>query len=327
MSQPSHIIGAHVSASGGIDKAIQRAHNIGCNALQLFSGSPRVWKKLALDKHPIDDFLSEQAKYKVQPVFTHALYLVNLASEKPELVEKSLNSLIYELQFDSLIHGSGVIVHLGSHQGRGWDAVKKDVAERIQHILKETPDDSTFLIENSAGQKGKLCSDLSEIRWLLDQVKSKRLGWCVDTCHAHAAGYRLSLPSFLSAKDLAEVEEGSLSADEAETSSPLSADPRGGEENGESPLTPPRGNLIGTITDLNLWDSLKCVHVNDSRDDFGSGRDRHDNLGDGKISAQDLQSFLTNPKIITKPLILEVPGLNKQGPDKENVERLKRMVE
>lgn len=289
------IIGAHVSASGGIDKAVKRAHDIGCNAVQIFSGSPRVWKKPDLEKQPIEKFFVEQEKFHVKPVFTHALYLVNLASDKPELVEKSINSLMYELQFDGAIHGAGVIVHLGSHQGRGWDAVKDDVADRIKQILQATPDNSTLLIENSAGQKGKLCSNLNEIRWLLDQVKSKRLGWCVDTCHAHAAGYKLSLPS----------SEGSR----------------------KTPQTSSRGNLLQTISDLNLWDALKCVHVNDSRDDFSSGRDRHDNLGDGNIPQDDLQSFLTDQRIITKPLILEVPGLDKQGPDAENVKRLKKIVE
>ena len=263
-------IGAHVSASGGLEKAIERAEAIGCNTLQLFSGSPRVWKRKELAEVSTEKMFSLRGKYNMGPVFTHSLYLVNLASEKPELLEKSLRVLKYDMAFDSKINGSGIVVHLGSHLGRGWEAVREDVAAHISEVLAESPDDATFLIENSAGQKGKLCSDLSEIAWLLAQISSPKLGWCFDTCHAHAAGHRL----------------------------------------------PDVGKEIGT---LGLWESLQCIHVNDSRDDLGSGRDRHENLGKGNISEADFKHFLALPELQDIPLILEVPGLDKKGPDAPNV--------
>lgn len=277
----SRKIGAHVSASGGKYKALERVAEIGGNCLQLFSGSPRVWAKPKLESIDTDKFFATQQELNISPVFTHALYLVNLASDKPENVEKSVNSLIYELQFDSLIKGAGVVVHLGSHTGRGWDAVKDQVADRIQFILKNTPENSTFLIENSAGQKGKLCSDLAEIRWLLDQVDSPRLGWCFDTCHGFCAGYAL-----------------------------------GSEGN----------SVEETISKLKLWSTLKCIHVNDSRDDFDSGRDRHANIGDGNIPLDDLKHFLNLKQVKKIPIITEVPGVDKKGPDKKNIDRLKKIV-
>ncbi len=274
-------IGAHVSTAGGLELAIQRAVSMGANCAQLFSGSPRVWQKKKLTDVDVDKMFAERRKSGVKPIFTHALYLVNLASDKPDLLAKSSASLKYELEFDSLIKGGGVIVHAGSHQGRGWEKVRAELVNRIDQVLTTTPNTSTLLIENSAGQQGKLHSHLSEIKWTLDQladqVKKGRLGWCFDTCHAFAAGYTLS-------------------------------------------------QAIEEITALKLWTSLKCIHVNDSRDPFDSGRDRHGNIGDGQIPTKDLKHFLNHEKVVSVPLITEVPGLDNQGPDQANLDRIKQLI-
>lgn len=286
-------VGAHVSASGGLHKAIERAKDIGANCVQLFSGSPRVWKRKSLDEIDTKKMFSKQEELSISPVFTHALYLVNLASDKPELLRKSFDTLKYELEFDSHIQGAGIIVHLGSHQGRGWDAVREQVATQIAKLLEQTPESSTFLIENSAGQNGKLCSDLSEIRWLLNRVgelhsnSSKRLGWCFDTCHGHAAGYYL----------------------------------------GQEPRSLAGKSALEEIEKLDLWQTLKCIHVNDSRDQFDSGRDRHENLGEGEIPQEDLKYFLNQRPLVEIPLILEVPGFDKSGPDAQNVKKLFKLLE
>lgn len=279
-----HLIGAHVSASGGIDKAVERAAALGCTCVQIFSGSPRVWVRGDQAKIDTAKVSSKQSELSIAPIFTHSLYLLNLASDNPDLVAKSVSALKYDLRFDSLLKGGGVVVHLGSHQGRGWAAAREQVAAKIAEVLADTPVDSTFLIENSAGQQGKLCSDLPDIKWLFDTIKSDRLGWCFDTCHGFAAGYSLGAEVGLSTK--------SQTAQEA-------------------------------ITELGLWDKLKLVHVNDSRDPFGSGRDRHANLGDGQIPPTDLAYFLTKAVPERVPLVLEVPGLDGEGPDTENVSRLK----
>lgn len=278
-------IGAHVSASGSLDQAITRAQQIGANCVQLFSNSPRIWQKKNLDQFDLEKFNKARIKLEIKPIFTHALYLINLASDKPELLKKSTNSLIYELKFDAFISGAGVIIHAGSHQGRGWESVKDQLIQQIKLILDQTPANSTLLIENSAGQKGKLHSDLHEIKWTLQQlaeyVKAGRLGWCFDTCHAYAAGYHLG--------------------DQAD-------------------------GVIELIEKLDLWPSLKCIHVNDSRDDFGSGRDRHGNIGDGNIPQEDLKYFLNYKQVLDIPLITEVPGIEGNGPDKENINRIKALT-
>lgn len=288
----SQLIGAHVSTAGGTEKAMKRAHDIGANAIQIFSGSPRFWKRKKLSEIPTDKLFSEQEKYGVEEIFIHALYLTNLATDKLELAKKSVDALKYDLSYSSHIKASGVIVHVGSHQGRGWDAVKEDVVKRIKEILDGTPKDSIFLIENSAGQKGKVNSDLSEIRWLIDSVGSNRLKWCLDTCHAFSAGYSFSQLQ------------------------------KENEDNSKSN----RGLIVDEIEKYKLWDDLVVIHVNDSKGKFDGGIDRHENLGDGNITNEAFKEFLSNPKVQEIPLILEVPGIEGNGPDAENIERLKRLI-
>ncbi len=278
------LIGAHLSAAGGVQLALERAAAIGCNCVQVFSGSPRVWQKPALSTVNQDKISSNIDKYVVSPIFTHALYLVNLASDNPDLVAKSVKSLQYELEFDSRVGGAGVIVHLGSHQGRGFAPMKEQIETMIAQIVDATPEESTFLIENAAGQNGKIGSKLEEIASMLvkleqrgQYVSKRRLGWCFDTCHAFAAGYALSA-------------------------------------------------VYSKINELGLVKSLRCIHVNDSRDPFASGRDRHENLGDGLIPSADMKAFLNQRELVDLPLILEVPGLEKKGPDAENVRRLRQLV-
>ena len=227
--------------AGGLTKGVDRAVAIGANALQFFAGSPRRWQPKPIIASELQEFRQYAQEREIRDLFIHALYLINLASENKELVQKSKNTLVHNLKFGQEIGCKGVVVHLGSHLGRGWDSCRQEVALLIREILVEAGGTVPFLIENSAGQKGKLTSQLSEIRWLLDTVDHPNLGWCYDTCHGWAAGYSPSL--------------------------------------GQDPLK--------EIEQYELADTLRCVHVNDSRDPLGSGRDRHDNILDGSNSSSD----------------------------------------
>lgn len=274
-------IGAHVSIAKGLIEAVHSMEHMGGNCIQIFSGSPRVWARKPIASFSFDSYKEYVEKQDFGPTIIHALYLVNLASENPDLLKKSIDTLKYDMQFNAGISGGGVVVHLGSHQGRGFENVFPQLVKSIEEIIKGSPKNSVFLIENSAGQSGKLCSNLSEIRKLFDAlsvyVSSNQLGWCLDTCHAYAAGY-----------DLDSIEE------EIET--------------------------------YHLWETLKVVHLNDSRDPFESGRDRHDNIGKGNIGKERLQRFLNNSKFLKIPLILEVPGFDGNGPDKENIDIVKSLI-
>lgn len=289
-TQPTQLkVGAHVSMAGGFDQAVERASQLGANCLQIFSGSPRVWSRPKLDNIEVDKYYSKVKDLSVEPTFIHSLYLINLVSDHVSLRQKSYQALVYDLGLAKLLKSAGVVVHLGSHQGRGWLSVRQDLAELLKKLLAETPDSTRLLIENTAGQKGKIGGDLLEIAWLIDQVDSPRLGWCLDTCHAHAAGYNLGRTSDYNAKE--NVKEVS--------------------------------NLMTVIKNFNLESRLWCVHVNDSRDPFGSGRDRHANLGQGTIKEKDFLDFLGQDLIRRLPMILEVPGYQGKGPDQANIEKLK----
>lgn len=291
------IVGAHVSAAGGFDKAMERAAAIGADSAQIFSGSPRVWARRALSEINLKSYFEARSAHNISPVVTHSIYLINAASENPIQVEKSAKMIAYDLAFDAAIEGGGVVVHLGSHQGRGWDAVKDGLVTFLKKVLSEAPENCKLLLENSAGQEGKLLSNLSEMRWLFDAVKSPKLGWCVDTCHSFCAGYALG-----------------ESATHLDTSARKLSNER-------------QRTLVEEISYFNLWDELGCVHVNDSRDPFGSGRDRHANLGDGVLQSEDLAYFLTQPQLADKACILEVPGADGNGPDVENIEKLRKLLQ
>lgn len=174
-----HRIGAHVSISGGLDKAMERIREMGGNCMQIFSSSPKSWSGTPLVRGQVVD---------IRPIFIHAKYLINLGSDKKELVKKSILSLKFDMQVGGMIKAKGVIVHLGSHLGRGFSTIQEQLVNSIKEILQDSPAGVELIIENSAGQKGKICSLFSEISLLLRTINDSRLGWCYDTCHGWGAG-------------------------------------------------------------------------------------------------------------------------------------------
>ncbi len=190
-------IGGHVSTAGGVTNALINAQSIGANCLQIFAGSPRSWARRLYADDEVKKFNQNPlvAGGEVGPTFIHALYLVNLASDNPDLLQKSVDSLILDLKNGDLIHSAGVIVHLGSHQGRGFATVVDQVAGVIREIINTT-EKTPFVIENSAGQKGKIGS-LTEIATLIKQINHPRVKVCLDSAHLFEAGYDLNNLSVL----------------------------------------------------------------------------------------------------------------------------------
>ncbi|MFZ2202198.1 MAG: deoxyribonuclease IV [Microgenomates group bacterium] len=182
-------IGAHVSTAGGLINALNRAKEIDGNCLQIFAGSPRSWARKLYSIEESCAYLAAAETANFSPVFIHALYLVNLATDNPDLLKKSVDSLIFDLKNGQAINSAGVIVHLGSHQGRGFAVVADQVAGVIKQIISAT-EDTPFIIENSAGQKGKI-GLLPEIGELFTKVNHPRLKLCLDSAHLFAAGYNL----------------------------------------------------------------------------------------------------------------------------------------
>ena len=182
-------VGGHVSIAGGLEKSITNTLAIGGNTLQIFAGSPRLWSRKLFDQENINQFLQAKNKNKIGPVFIHALYLVNLASNKPDLIKKSIDSLIIDTKNGDKIGCLGVVIHIGSHQGRGFDSAKKSIIDALLLVLENTKD-TPLLLENDAGQKGKVGS-IEELGYLLSEISSDRLGVCLDTAHLFASGFDL----------------------------------------------------------------------------------------------------------------------------------------
>ena len=187
-------IGAHVSSSGGISKAIDRGADIGCEAIQIFGSSARSWAF----KHPAEKevaaFKERRAETGMGAVFFHAIYLINLGSPNPELVEKGVQSLINYMTLAANIGADGVIFHPGSHKGQGYEQVFDQAVNAIKRVLDNTPEGPYLCLENMAGMGQHLGAKFEELGGILKEVNSPRLRICLDTQHSFAAGYDLTTP-------------------------------------------------------------------------------------------------------------------------------------
>ena len=144
-------IGAHVSTSGGISKAVGRGQEIGCEALQIFGSSPQSWAFREVPDAEVEAFRQGLADAGMGPVFLHAIYLVNLGSNKPDVVEKGVKSLSAHLNLAARLGADGLIFHPGSHGGAGFEAILPQVAESIQRALDGAPEGPCLAVENMAG--------------------------------------------------------------------------------------------------------------------------------------------------------------------------------
>lgn len=187
------ILGKHVSIAGGLEKAFKRAADIGCSSMQIFVKNPRGWKMRVVDDAEIARFKEARQKYKLSPVVVHAAYLINLASPKDELWEKSISALKSEYERCDRLGAEYLIFHPGSHTGAGLKQGIKRIGQALNRILAEIENETMILLENTAGAGTSIGQKFSVLKEIIEQVdQSARLGVCVDTCHAFAACYNLS---------------------------------------------------------------------------------------------------------------------------------------
>lgn len=180
-------IGAHVSIAGGYDNALPKAFAMGCNALQIFSASPRGWNFARPTDEEIDLFLKEREKYGIETVVFHASYLINMADTN-RIGPLSRQLLTHELKLASRMNVIGSIIHLGSFKNNGNG--HEQLHENIAQVLEKAPEDRYFIIENAGNRK--IGQTISEIGQIIKTLKDERLKVCLDTCHLHAAGYDLT---------------------------------------------------------------------------------------------------------------------------------------
>ena len=272
-------LGAHVSAAGGVDKAVGRAAKIGAEAIQLFASSPRGWRFRPIPDEKAESYKEQVASEGIGSTFLHGSYLVNIGG-KPELVEKSIGSLVNHMNAAAQIGARGVIFHSGSHKGVGFDAVFDQAINALVEVLDSTDDEVQLIIENCAGMGAQIGASFAELGRMIKAVDSPRLTICLDTEHAFAAGYNI-------------------------------ADPEGIEKTMEE-----------FDAEIGL-DKLVVVHANDAKVEFGSGIDRHENIGEGYIGISGFETIMGHAAFADLPFLLEVPGTDRKGPDKPNLDRLK----
>jgi len=279
-------IGAHVSIAGGLNNAIDSAKNIGANCIQIFSSAPQSWNRKKYEDSELQEFKELVADNDLNPIFVHAPYLPNICTDKPENLEKSIIALASELTFVNKIGAKGLIVHLGSHLGQGFEKVLDQIVDSIAEIYKVSGYSNNFTLEVSSGKKNVVGAKLEEVSKIIEVLKTKHnitCDVCLDTAHLFAAGYEIH------------TKEGANS-------------------------------FVEKLKDLNLLSKITCIHVNDSKVELANGNDRHENIGEGFIGVDGFKNFFNHEEFKQIPLVLEVPGFEKKGPDKQNIEKLREIV-
>lgn len=279
-------LGAHVSAAGSLTNAISKAVEIGAECIQIFPTPPQSFLQKDRTEGEISEFVRAKKKAGIEPVFFHGTYLVNLATEKPQNLKLSIDSLIFYQKLAARIGAAGTIFHIGSHKGKGFQQALNQVISAIKEILDKSPKDVDLIIENAAGKQteaGKIGENFSEIGEILKALGAPNLKVCLDTCHLFVSGYEVRTKEGL-AKTLAEFDE-----------------------------------QVGL-------GKIVAIHANDAKAEFGSGLDRHENIGEGHIGLGGFRAILAEKALSSIPFILEVPGFDNKGPDKKNLDILKSLV-
>jgi deoxyribonuclease-4 len=196
-----------MSSAGGIWTAIDRAEGVGCDCVQIFTQSPRMWRPTAHNPEAIEKFRERRAEAGIGGVVCHALYLINLAAPDDAIYEKSITALSATMETAKAIEADAVIVHVGSHLGAGFDAGVARVVSAMQQVLELADGDTWLAMENSAGTGGTIGRSIEELAALVDALdRHPRLGICLDSCHLFASGYDVRDPAAVDAL-VAEVDE------------------------------------------------------------------------------------------------------------------------
>ncbi|MEM7785635.1 MAG: deoxyribonuclease IV [Planctomycetota bacterium] len=282
------ILGAHMSIAGGHYKAAISAANAGCQCVQIFTKNNNRWQAKPLTDDDASRFKDSLLENGIQAPISHASYLINLASPKDELREKSIAAMIDELQRASALNIPYVVFHPGSFttssESEGLDAI----VDSLDQIHKKTESiQSIPLLENTAGQGSNLGWNFDHLGYILDNLKQPdRAAVCIDTCHTFAAGYSLGTPSAFN-DTVSEMERA-----------------------------------FGI-------EKIKAIHLNDSKKEFGSRKDRHEHIGEGHMGLEPFRLLLNDPRFAKIPMYLETEKGERDGVDLDvmNLETLRGLVD
>jgi len=260
-------VGAHISASGGVENAPLNAHGIGAKAFAFFTKNQKQWFSQPLSRKSIDDFRNNCDKYGYKPfqILPHDSYLINLGNPDDMALLRSREAFIDEMKRCEQLGLDRLNFHPGSHLGKISEEESLDlIAESVNLALSETKG-VIAVIENTAGQGTNLGYRFEHLKYIIDRVTDKkRVGVCIDTCHAFTSGYDLSAAEGFT-KVFAEF-----------------------------------NRVVG-------FSFLKGMHLNESKKAFGTRVDRHDSLHKGEIGDEVFSLIMNDPRFDDMPLILETP--------------------
>jgi deoxyribonuclease IV len=189
-------IGAHLSTAGGIHTAVDRAESVGADSLQVFTQSPRTWRPTNHDPASFERFRERRAETGLGDVLCHALYLCNLAAPKDDVYEKSVAAMHNTMEVARGIGADGVVFHIGSHLGAGFEAGLERVLPAMELLLGVATDETWLLMENSAGAGGTIGRSLDELATIFERLdRHPRLGVCLDSCHLYVSGVDVTDPA------------------------------------------------------------------------------------------------------------------------------------
>lgn len=260
-------IGAHVSASGGVENAPLNAHAIGAKAFALFTRNQRQWKSAPLTKKSIALFKErcEEYGYKAEHILPHDSYLINLGHPEAEGLQKSREAFLDEMQRCEQLGLDRLNFHPGSHLNKmGIEDCLSRIAESVNWTLDQTSGVCAVL-ENTAGQGSNLGHTFEQLAYIIDKVEDKsRVGVCIDTAHTLAAGYEIrTVESFT--------------------------------------------DTFKKFDEIIGFSYLKGMHINDSKKELATRVDRHDSIGKGYMGLTTFDLLMKDPRFDHIPLILETP--------------------
>jgi deoxyribonuclease-4 len=280
------ILGVHVSGAGKIYQTLDIAKGLGCDTMQIFSRSPQSWRRgAAISAEDAKEFILRRKKFKIDPVFIHVSYLINLASPDPRLYNGSIQAYIEDIQEAQSLGVDYIVTHMGSHKETSEDAGIKRLIEALNRILEKTEKEKVgILLENTSGSGSWLGYRFYHQQKILKGLKDKyrsRVGLCLDTAHAYLAGYNLAAKAGLD-KMIAEIQE-----------------------------------MVG-------MPSVKLIHLNDAAGELGCHFDRHDHIGKGYIGLAGMKRIINHPKLKNIPMILETPK-STPASDQENLALVRKL--
>ena len=267
-----HRIGAHTSAAGGVHRAAEEAVAIGCNTVQVFTRSPRMWRGTAPSADSVARLAALRREHDLRPLAVHGCYLTNLAAADPEVQRRSRESFRLEIDNARAIGADYLVIHPGSAKGQTRPAAIEVFAAAVAEVQRGFEWGTLrLLLENTAGggdTLGRSFEELAELSQAVGALCDAPLGFCIDTAHSFEAGYDITT------------------------------------ERGLRDTVRSMHQCLGMA-------NVRLFHANDSKTALGSNRDRHESIGDGYIGAEAFARILSHPRLRAKPFILETPFIDE----------------